>query len=184
MARARKSKISRMPLEQRAYIERLIREDRLTLDEMFADVRAKFPAADVSRSGLHRYQQPLRELTERMREIDTAARVVVEELGENPDDRAGALLCQSITTLATNAALRAQTDEETSIEDVRKLARASKDVIAARTASLKERQAIEAAAREKLIREQKEKLTELGKSGAIDKAALALVMQAAYGIGA
>lgn len=182
MARARKSNITRLPAEQREYIERLLREDRLTLTEMLASIRTKFPTAEVSRSGLHRYQQPLRELTERMREIDAAARVVVEELGENPDDRAGALLCQSITTLATNAALRAQTDDETSIEDVRKLARASKDVIAARSMSLKERQAVETAAREKLMREQKERLTELGKSGAIDPASLALVMKHGYGI--
>lgn len=180
MPRARKSKITRLPAEQRAYIEKLMREDRLTLDEMLAAIRTKFPTAEVSRSGLHRFALPLRELTERMREIDTAARVVVEELGENPDDRAGALLCQSITTLATNAALRAQVDDETSIEDVRKLARASKDVISARAASLKERQAIEQAAREKLVREQRDKLDALGKSGAVSPEVLAVVMKAAY----
>lgn len=182
MARARKSKVTRLPAEQRAFVEKLLREDRLTLDEMLAAIRRKYPTADVSRSGLHRYQQPLRELTERMREIDAAARVVVEELGENPDDRAGALLCQSITTLATNAALRAQVDEETSIEDVRKLARASKDVIAARAASLKERQAIEHAAREKLVREQRSKLDALGKTGEVPPDMLAKVIKAAYAL--
>lgn len=182
MARARKSTITRLPEEQRAFIERLIREDRLTLSEMIEAIRAQFPDASVSRSSLHRYTLPIRELSERMREIDVASRVLVEELGENPDERAGALLCQSITTLATHAALRAQVDEDTSIEDVRKLARASKDVISARSASLKERQAIEQAAREKLVREQRGKLEALGKTGAVSPETLAIVMKAAYGL--
>ncbi len=181
--RASKSRISRLPKEQRAYVEKLLRADRLTLDEMIADLRKRFPgepAAEVTRSGLHRYAQPIREMTERMREIDTAARAVVEELGENPDDRAGALLCQSITTLANHAALVAQTRNDVSIDDVRKLARAAKDTIAARTSSLKERQAIRQEAREELVREQREKLTALGKSGVIDMATLSAVMKAAY----
>jgi valyl-tRNA synthetase len=174
--RRRKSSITRLPAAQRKYIESLLREDRYTLDEMIAALRAKWPgepAAAISRAALHRYQLPLRELIERQREIDTAARVVVEELGENTDERAGALLCQSITTLATNAALRAQTDTDIEIDDVRKLARAAKDTLDARSKSLQERQAIKKAAREELLAEQKEKLDALGKSGAINKTALA-----------
>lgn len=169
MARSRKSNITRLPAEQRAYIEQLLREDRLTLTEMMAAIRAKFPDAEVSRSGLHRFAQPLRELTERMREIDAASRVVVEELGENPDDRAGALLCQSITTLATNAALMAHTRDDVSIDEVRKLARAAKDTLDARSKSLKERRAIEEAARERLIREQKERVDSIERKRGMTK---------------
>lgn len=183
MARARKSTITRLPEEQRAFIERLIREDRLTLSEMIEAIRAQFPDASVSRSSLHRYTLPIRELTARMREIDAAARVVVEELGENPDDRAGALLCQSITTLATNAALRAQVDDDTSIEDVRKLARASKDVISARAASLKERQAIEQAARDRLLREQKERLDTIERKRGMTADVAAQIRRDVLGIG-
>jgi len=154
----RKPKITRLEPEQRAYIERLLREDRLTLSEMLDAMRTKFPTADVSRSGLHRYQASMKQITDRMRAQDTAARAIVQELGENPDDRAGALLVQAVTTAMTDGAMRANESDETSIDDVRKLARAAKDTIAARTTSLKERQAIEQAARERLLREQKEKL--------------------------
>jgi hypothetical protein len=163
MARARKSKVSRLPAEQRAFVELLLREDRYTLDELVAKIRERYPDADISRSSIHRYQVPLRELTQRMREIDTAARAVVEELGENPDDRAGALLCQSITTLATDAALRANQRDDVSVEEVRKLARAAKDTIDARAKSLKERQAIRQEAREQLLREQSERLSTIEK---------------------
>jgi hypothetical protein len=154
----RKSHITRLEPEQRSFIEKLLREDRLTLSEMIDAVREKFPTAPVSKSGLHRYQASMKEITDRMRAQDTAARALVAELGENPDDKAGALLVQAVTTAMTDVALRANENDETSIDDVRKLARAAKDTIAARATSLKERQAIEQAARERLIREQKERL--------------------------
>lgn len=177
----RKSKITRLAPDQRRFIERLMREDRLTLDEMLDAIRKQFPnAAEPSRSSLHRYQQSMKEVTERMRAQDEAARAIVAELGENPDDRAGALLVQAVTTAATDVALRMNESPDVTIEEVRKLARAAKDTIQARTTSLRERQAIEQAARERLIREQRKKLDQLGKSGTIDKAALAAVIKAAY----
>lgn len=159
---ARKSSIARKPEEVRATIDKLIRQGKLTLDEMVVYVRRQHGEENTpSRSALGRYSAAQEELLGRMREIDAAARVVVEELGENADDRAGGLLVQSITTLATNAALRAQTPtdgEEPSIEEIRKLARAAKDVIDARTKNRKERQEIERIAREKLLQEQGERL--------------------------
>lgn len=166
---ARKSAIERGPEEVRATIDRLIRQGRLTLDEMRAYIAEKHGAEHApSRSGLHRYTVQQEAMLEKMRAIDSAARVVVEELGESPDDRAGALLVQSITTLAVDASMRAQADgEEPSIEEVRKLARAARDVISARTMSLKERQAIEAHAREKLQREQAAALDKVVKQGGL-----------------
>ena len=183
---ARRSKAKLVHPEIRALYERMFREDRHTLDEIqdagreLADRLGVPPSTLPSRSGLHRYSQPLLELTERMRAQDSAARAIVSELGENPDDRAGALLVQAVTTAMTDVALRANESAETSIDDVRKLARAAKDTIAARGASLKERQAIESAARERVLREQREKLEALGKSGAVDPAVLATVIKAAY----
>ncbi|MDC8012925.1 DUF3486 family protein [Tahibacter soli] len=178
----RKSAISRLPAEARTYIEKLLRNDQLTLDEMLADIRARFPAAEPSRSSLHRYQVSLKELTGRMRDIDTVARAVVGELGESPDEKAGALLCQAITTLATHAALSASERDDVSIDEVRKLARAAKDTIAARTLSLKERQAIEQAAREKLQREQAERLDETARAQGMDDAQVRFWREKVLGI--
>lgn len=169
----RRSKIKTLPPDVRAYIERLLREDRLTLDEMMAEIRAKFPGQDApSRSGLGRYAQTFAELTSKMREMDTVARAVVEELGESPDDRAGALLTQAITTLATGVALDAQTREVT-VEEVRKLARAAKDTIDARTKSLKERQAIERIAREQAA----EEAAKEARDGGVSEATIARIRE-------
>jgi hypothetical protein len=178
----RKPKITRLEPRARAHIERLLREDRLTLDEMLADIGKHFPAARVSRSAVHRYRQSVKQVGERMRAQDAAARAIVAELGESPDERAGALLVQTVTAMATDVVLRASENEELPVDDARALARMVKDTIDARSKSLKEREAIEKAAREKLVREQKEKLDALGKSGEVDPAVLARVIKAAYGL--
>ena len=69
----RKSSVSRLEPAARKHLEKLLREDRFTLDELLANLREKFPAAEVSRSGIHRYQQSFDEMLGRMREIETAA---------------------------------------------------------------------------------------------------------------
>lgn len=177
MARKRraKSSISRLPAEQKAYVERLLREGRLTLDEMIADLQAKFPgepAAEVSRSSLHRYDQQVAEMSERMRAIESVSEVLVGEFGEGVGEKAGALLGQAVTTLATHAALRLQDQEDVSIEDVRKLARAAKDAIDTQRVSVNVRRAIAAEAREQLLREQAEALDQVVKTGGLsDEAA-------------
>ena len=54
--RRAKSSITRLPADQKAHVERLLREGRLTLDEMIAELQHTFPGgpvADVSRSALH-----------------------------------------------------------------------------------------------------------------------------------
>jgi hypothetical protein len=40
------SSIKRLPEEQRKFIEKLLREDRLTLNEMLDEIRAEFPTDD------------------------------------------------------------------------------------------------------------------------------------------
>ncbi len=182
---ARKSSIERSAAEVRSTIDKLIRQGRLTLDEIRHYVRDQHGDAAVpSRSALHRYSAAQEELLGRMRDIDAAARVVVEELGENADDKAGALLVQSITTLATDAALRAQQPgEEPSIEEVRKLARAAKDVIGARKVSRQERQEIARLARDKLLEEQGKRLDVVSAERGMDETELEFWRKKILGIG-
>lgn len=168
----RKSKISRLAPGVRKHIEKLLREDQHTLDELISDLQAKFPAlhqAGVlpSRAGLHRYQLGFAELAGRMKEIDRAAAALVDELGEGVGDKAGALLAQAVTTLATNAALNAHERDDVSIKEVTDLARAARAAMQARTMSLREREAIEDAARRKLMEEQKAKLDAMGNKGGV-----------------
>lgn len=161
------NRIRRLPSEQRAFVERLLREDRHTLDEMLAAIRERFPDATVSRSGLHRYKASVEELAGRMREIDRAAQALVGELGEDIGDRAGALLANAVTTLATNAALRANESDDVSIDEVRKMAVAAKNALDTRRISLAERRTIAQEAREALQREQSAKLDKIVKEAGL-----------------
>lgn len=177
----RKSTIHKLEPEVRSYIEKLLRADRLTLDEMITALQEKFPSTETpSRSSLHRYQKGFNEMTASMREIETAAKIMVEELGEDAGGEIGGLLAQAVTTLATSAALKAHEKDDVSIAEIAELSRAARAAMQARTMSLKERLEIEKAAREKLIREQKAKLDELGKTGDVPAEMLAKVIKAAY----
>lgn len=178
----RKSSVARLDPAARKYLEKLLREDRHTLDELLAALRAKFPTADVSRSGLHRYRASLEEMMGRMREIDTAATALVSELGEGVGDKAGALLAQAVTTLATNAALNAH-GEDVSIKEVAELARAARAAMQARTMSLKEREAVEEAARRKLLAEQEANLQEVAKAQGMDESQVDFWRRKFLGIG-
>ena len=168
----RASTIKRMPPKERAYLEKLIREDRWTLDELRDKVRAQFPDATApSRSALGRYTQQVGELAGRMRDIQAASTALVSELGEDPNDRAGQLLVQAVTTLATDAALKANNpDDGVSIKQVGELARGARAILQARKMSMQERQEIARVARESLQAEQAEALKSVVKAGGMTAA--------------
>src|SRR5690625_237082 len=129
----RKSTVDKLDPAVRKHIERRLRENRLTLDELIEDLQGTFPSAEhPSRSALGRYRQNFEVMMQSMREQETMARILVEELGENPDDKAGGLMVQSLTTLVNRAVFQAQSDDDVDIEEVRKLAREAKDAILSR----------------------------------------------------
>lgn len=184
--RRAKSSISRLPAEQKAHIERRLREGMMTLDELIADLRAIFPgepAAEVSRSALHRYERGFTELTARMREIETVSNAVIGELGEGVGEKAGALLAQAITTLATNAALKAHDSDDISIDEIRKLARAAKDAMDTQRVGVTVRKAIAEEARQALLREQQEKLDKVVRTGGLSEQTAADMRKKILGIG-
>lgn len=165
----RKSTIDKLPPEVRTHIEQRLRENRLTLDELFADVREAFPGLDTapSRSALGRYRMGFEEVMKNQRAMSTAASALVAELGEDFDDKSGALLAQAVTTLATKAAFNQLENDKAEISDVLDLARAAKAAQESRSLNLRERQAVAKMAREKLIEEQKAKLDAMGSKGGV-----------------
>lgn len=169
----RKSTIDKLPTEVRAHIQRRLRENRLTLDELIGDLREHFPAEAAagelpSRSAVHRYGQGISEIVAHEREMAAAAEALVAELGEEFDAKSGALLAQAVTTLASKTAMNAiQSDQALEISDVLDLARAAKAAQEARSLNLRERQAVAKVAREKLLEEQKAKLEAMGSKGGV-----------------
>ena len=174
----RTSSVKRLDPQARKFLEKLMREDRHTLDELLTAVRTKFPDAQVSRSSIHRHRAGYEELVKGMREQQAIASLVVSELGENPDDKAGALLVQTITTLTNQVALTAAGEGEVDVETVRKLARATKDVLAARRVDRQERLAIRQEARDELLAEQRAKLEAMPNKGGVTADTKAAIREA------
>lgn len=178
----RKSSIERAPPPVRQRIERFLRENRLTLDEMVAAIQTEFGAdAAPSRSALHRFGRGFEEMMVEQRRIEAASQAMIGELGEGIGEKSGALLAQAVTTLATKVAFRAHAaGDDLGVDDLRKIAIAARNALDSRRMSLSERKAIEQETRERTLREQRQKLEALGQTGAIDLAALATVIKAAY----
>lgn len=173
----RKSNIDRLEPAAKAHLQKLMRDGRHTLNELLAAMREKFPEEELSRSGIQRYQANFQEMVGRMREIETAASALVSELGDGVGDKAGALLTQAVTTLATDAALKAH-NEDLSVKEIGELARAARATMQARTMSLKERQAIAEEARAKLLEEQRAALEAMPNKGGVTSTTKAAIREA------
>lgn len=156
---AGKSSISRLPPVVKAYIQKLLREDSKTLDEMIRDIQSRFPNENVpSRSALGRFKAGFEQLTEKTRQHREQAEAFVGAFGEDASDKTGALLVEAISTLAYQAAMGAHEKDDVTTKEVAELARAAKNTMQARTLSMKERLAAEQAGRDRLLREQSAEL--------------------------
>jgi hypothetical protein len=187
----RKSSIDKLPAEVRARVQKHLRENRLTLVELIADLQKEFPdlcAAGVlpSVSAVQRYSQGVREIVANEREMAAAAEALVGELGEDFDAKSGALLAQAVTTLANKRAFQAI--EATSngtvmdISDVLDLARAAKVAQEARSLNLKERRSVAEEAQRKLLAKQEANLQEVAKAQGMDEAQVDFWRQKFLGI--
>ena len=184
----RKSRITRLPAEVKAYIEAMLATGAQTLDELIADLQARFPAAAragelPSRSAVHRYGQKLDRRLAAIKASTEAARLIQQHAGDDKDARSEALTAMVQTELFEAILLLQEADEEDADpgERVALLSKAAKNIATLTRSSinLKEFQAkVEA----KLIERQRQALTELGERGEIDPATLAKVIGAAYGL--
>ena len=162
---AGKSSINRLPPMVKAYIQKLLREDRMTLDDMLADIQSRFPDEKApSRSALSRFKVGFEQLTEKARQHREQADAFVGAFGEDATDKTGALLVEAISTLAYQAAMGAHEKDDVTTREVAELARAAKNTMQARTLSMKERQAAEQAGRDRLLREQAAELDDAVKA--------------------
>lgn len=182
----RKSTIDQRSGEFRGHVFKRLRENRLTLDELRAELEAKFPdEPPVSRSALGRHRASVEEMIAHEREMAAAAEALVGELGEDFDAKSGALLAQAVTTLTSRYAMgKLQSRAEMDIADVLDLARAAKTAQEARSLSLKERKEVERLAREKLLEEQDEKLKHAAKAQGMTEEQVDFWRRKVLGIGA
>lgn len=184
--RRTKSSITRLPKEQREYVELLLRRGEMTLDEMIDHLRDKYagePAGDVSRSALHRFDLQIEAAGKEIRDIEAAASALVGELGEGFGEKSADFLTQAITVVAVKAAMRAKDDPDLGTKEAKDLALMAKNALDAKRMNAAQRQLIQEEARQKLLREQSERLEKVVKSGGLSDAAAADLRKKILGIG-
>ena len=163
------SSIKKLPEDHRKFIEKLLREDRLTLNEMLDEIRAEFPTATIpSRSALGRYHKNFEDEAREFRKIAAASEILVKEFGEDPDDKGGMLLAQAVQAVVTKRALDELTnngdDEENPQMDISavgalaRAARAARAAIMTKEKAMENRAEVRRQAREELLKEQDENL--------------------------
>ncbi len=193
----RKSSIDRLDPEIKAYIQAMLASGSMTLDELIADLQARYPAAasagDLpSRSAVGRYGQKLERRLSAIRASTEAAKMIQAHAGDDKDARSEALTAMVQTELF-EAILALQEADEVGEdgekadpgERVALLSKAAKNIATLTRSSinLKEFQAkVEEATRKKLLAEQEERFKALGQSGDVDQDTLAKVIKAAYGL--
>ncbi len=192
----RKSSIDRLEPEIKAYIQAMLASGSMTLDELIADLRERYPAQSgtgelPSRSALHRYGSKLDRRLAAIRASTEAAKLIQAQAGDDKDARSEALTALVQTELF-EAILSLQEADDPDIDQAERvgmLSAAAKNIatLTRSSVNLKEFQAkVEARAKEEARREQLEeqqaRFDALGQSGEIDQATLAKVIKAAYGL--
>lgn len=186
----RKSTISRLPLEVKTYCEGLIAEGRLTLDEMIANLQQRFPAEQAagvlpSRSAMQRYGPKLERRLTAVKAFTDAAIAIDAHATDKGDARSAALTAivqQELFDAVINLADASDPDADPA-ERVAMLSNAAKNIatLARSSVNTKQFQArVEAETRKAVLAEQRAKLENLGKTGAIAPEVLAQVIKAAY----
>ncbi|KAB7624335.1 phage protein Gp27 family protein [Alkalilimnicola sp. S0819] len=127
---ARRSSIEKLDPRIREAVDRLIREDRATIDQVVEAIDKL--GGEASRSAVGRYVKNAREQMERYRQAQQMAKVWVGKLEEDPEGDVGRLLSEMLRTVAFQVMgdLGGE-DAGASPQDIMFLAKAIKDLAGA-----------------------------------------------------
>ena len=185
---ARKSSISRLPVEIKSYIEAMLATGAQTLDELISDLQARYPAEASagtlpSRSAVGRYGQKLDRRLAAIRASTEAAKLIQAQAGDDKDARSEALTALVQTELfEAILSLQEAEDEETDAESrVAMLSAAAKNIatLTRSSVNLKQFQAkVEEAARQRLLDEQRAKLEAMPNKGGVTPETKASIREA------
>lgn len=190
----RKSSIDRLDPEIKAYIQAMLASGSQTLDELIADLQARFPAAAhslPSRSAVGRYGQKLERRLAAIRASTEAAKLIQAHSGDDKDARSEALTAMVQTELFEAILALQEADAEGDEaadpgERVALLSKAAKNIATLTRSSinLKEFQTkVEEATRKKLLAEQEANLQEVAKAQGMDEAQVDFWRRKFLGIG-
>lgn len=179
----RKSSIDKLPPKARRLVSKRATDPAATLDSVRDELVEMLPASQVpSRSALHRKFKNLGKSLLLVKASNAAAQAFATELGEVPEGDIGRALVAVVQAMANGLItdIAGDDEREAKLSEVHTLAKIVKLLNEGGSVAMRTAEKVAAQARDKLLRDQREKLSALGKSGAVSPEALALVMKAAY----
>ncbi len=176
----RKSSIERLPKPIRDRVATLIRDNRMTLDEIVGELRASFGEAP-SRSAVHRYKQTIDEALAKQREMDGIAELWIREVKDQPQGKMGRMVLELLRTVAMQSALNAQSKDHIDPKELAHIARAFNMIESAGKREAENRAMLREELRQELLAEQNQKLDGMAATGKITPEALAKIRAEVYG---
>lgn len=177
----RKSSIERLPKPVRDTVAKLIRDNRLTLDEIVDKLRGEFGEAP-SRSAVHRYKQTIDEALAKQREMDGIAELWVREVKDQPQGKMGRMVLELLRTVAMQSAMNAQAKDHIDPKELAHIARAFNLIESAGKREAENRALLRDEIRQELLKEQGEKLAGMAAEGRFSAEVLARIRQEVYGL--
>lgn len=177
----RKSSIERLPKPVRDRVASLIRDNRMTLDEIVDELRAKFGEAP-SRSAVHRYKQTIDDALAKQREMDGIAELWIREVKDQPQGKMGRMVLELLRTVAMQSALNAQAKDHIDPKELAHIARAFNLIESAGKREAENRAMLREEIRQELLAEQGEKLEGMAAAGKFSPEVLARIRQEVYGL--
>lgn len=181
----RRSAIKTLPRPVKEAIDRAIKEDRLTLDQILDRIEDEYGEEHApSRSALHRYRRNVEAQMQAIREGREIADVWAAKLGEAPDSDIGKVVLEILRTLAyKSGADLLDAEGKVAPKDLTSLARAMRYIEDAGRLSLQREKEVRQAEREALA-EATAKLEEDARGGknTLDAETLRRIRQDVYGI--
>lgn len=168
-----RSKVAQLPTDIKSWLDKALAENNFSEYQALSD-ELKARGYDISKSALNRYGQNFEDRLAALKMASEQAKAIVEA---SPDDEGA--VNDSLMRLVQERLFSMLMAEDAKV-DLPKAARAIAEL--GRATIQQKKFAIEQNARKQLIQEQRQKLDELGKSGAVEVEILNKVIQAAYGL--
>jgi len=147
----KKSSITQQPDHIREAVDRAIREQRATIDDIVSLINAM--GGEASRSAVGRYVKSANEQMEQYRKAQEVAKVWIGRLEENPEGDVGRLLSEMLRTVAWQTIGSMDGESDNAAMEIMLLAKAIKDMAGADKVTMESALRIRQEARKQALEE-------------------------------
>jgi len=182
---ARPTAVDNLPQAVRVWLDKALVAENFSGYQLLED-ELKSRGYSIGKSSIHRYGQKIERRMAAITASTEAAKMITEGARDDQDARSEAVIALVQTELfETIVNLQEAGDIDDPAERIALLSSAAKNIATLTRASVTQKRLasdVRKAAREELLREQSEKLDEMGKAGTLSAETLQRIRQEVYGL--